>query len=101
MDYYARVNVAPLAMTYAASPTVIFDPSSKEKMMDAQILQNVSAAEIIYVSWDGVNDHGLLDITGELVVMTRLRHKRRQVWLRRSAAGGGAQYVDVTAWTES
>lgn len=96
-DFFAHVDVSSLGTSYAIAPTCKFGgvvPADTH----SQELINFSAAEVIMVSFDGQNDHGRLDVSGPTIGHSWLNHDRSQLWLRRTATGGGAQYVQVYAW---
>ena len=94
----ATMNMATVSVTlstYAAfalpSVTVGFEP-------DSILLLNRSSAatDIVYISFDGISDHGLL-IPGTLPVL-EFKEKRTKVWLRLDAAAA-ATTVNVMAGT--
>lgn len=89
----ATVSVSSTSYTAFASPsvTVGFEP-------DSILLLNRSstATDIVYISFDGVNDNGLL-IPGTLPVL-EFKEKRTKIWLRLDAAAATTA-VNVMAGT--
>ena len=87
----ATVSVSSTSYTTDPSVTVGFEP-------DSILLLNRSSAatDIVYISFDGISDHGLL-IPGTLPVL-EFKEKRTKVWLRLDAAAA-ATTVNVMAGT--
>jgi hypothetical protein len=89
----ATVSVSSTSYTAVTSPsvTVGFEP-------DSILLLNRSstAADVVFISFDGVNDHGIL-IPGTLPVI-EYKEKRTKIWLRLDS-GAATTSVNVMAGT--
>jgi hypothetical protein len=82
------------AATYSplASPSVVIDSIIQPKRL---VVQNVDAADRVYVSLDGVNDHGMLldNVLSPMCQMEWIWQLAQKVWLR--TATGTATEVQV------
>lgn len=92
MDALSTVAVA--ALTYPTDPQVEYEWEPDSIMF---VVASTAAADIIYVSFDGVADAGVLrpGITGAI----SWQSKRRQVWLRLAVGATNPTSVDVMANT--
>lgn len=92
MSAYSLVVTTTGVVTYPASPQISlgFEP-------DEYLFINESAAENIFYSFDGINDHGMMD-PGEPSEAISWRTKAKKVWFR--SATGAASTVRVSASTD-
>lgn len=98
-DFFQRVDVSGLGVGYTVEPTCLFGTDGREPLETRnQDVINESGVEVIYVSFDGRTDHGQLGTSGVTVGHSWTDHPRDRLWLRRSATGGAAQYVQVYAY---
>lgn len=77
-----------------ASPNVVIDSVIQPKRV---VAQNVNAAAKVYVSFDGVNDHGMLldNVLSPMCQCEWVWQLAQKVWLR--SDGGTATLVQVIA----
>ena len=102
-DFYASIDVSTLATTYGAAPTATFGAHpSHPRPCETQFMINdgQGTATAVFVSFDGVTDHGKLGVTPLRTDARWDKHTRDRVWLRRAGAAGVAQTVQVYAWSE-
>lgn len=90
----ATMALATISVSAATYPTdaqisVGFEPDSI-----LFVNRSSTAADIVYISFDGVTDHGLL--IPSLVPALEFREKRRYAWLRRDS-GASTTSVNVMA----
>lgn len=92
MAAYSSVQ-SVATVTYPSTAQVTIDLFQPKRIM----AQNVNAAAIVYVSFDGVNDHGALaaNILSPMCVQQWDFQMAQKVWLR--TAGGVATQVQVIA----
>lgn len=92
MAAYSSVQSVATA-TYPSTPQIEISLFQPKRIM----AQNVNAAAIVYVSFDGVNDHGAL-LNNVASVQSQQEwwfQMAQKVWLR--TAGGVATQVQVIA----
>ncbi len=84
------------ASTYSAlaAPSVVIDSVIQPKRV---IAQNVDAADRVFVSFDGVNDHGMLldNVLSSMCQIEWVWQLPQKVWLR--TATGTATEVQIIA----
>lgn len=92
MAAYSSVQSVATA-TYPSTPQVTISLFQPKRIM----AQNFNAAAIVYVSFDGVNDHGALvaDVKSPMCQQEWWFQMAQKVWLR--TAGGVATQVQVIA----
>ena len=66
---------------------------------DQQLIFNEAGAEVVEVSFDGVNVHGRLEASGPSQAVSFSQHTRKKLFVRRTGAGGPAMNVVVLANT--
>ena len=91
-DFFNRRNVAAVMAFTDASAIFEFGFEATE-----QLIHN-DGNGTVEVSFDGVNVHARLQITGPSKVVHWSDHVRRRVWVR-NAGGGGPRNVEVLATT--
>lgn len=93
-DFYVRRDIqAATAFTHADA---LFDFGFEA---DAQFVFNESGSAIIEYSFDGVNVHGRVSLSGPTSAKGLGGHKRRKLWCR-AVTPPGACFVQVEAVTK-
>lgn len=92
MDNYSSVDVT--STSYPTDPQVTYGYEPDNIMI---VVASSTATDLIYVSFDGTNDAGVIrpGLTGAIA----WNSKRTAVWLRLGPAGTNPTSVDVMAST--